>query len=546
MPIEKPTPRGEQPTRLEASEERFRLLVESVVDYAIFILDPNGIVTTWNPGAERLKGYRAEEILGQHFSVFYTPEDRERGHPAEVLERAASLGHHVEEGWRVRKDGTRFWASLAVTALRNPDGSLNGFAKVTRDLTERKLAEEELRRAHDDLDRRVAERTAELARRTEELHRRDREKDEFVAMLAHELRNPLAPILNASQVLLARGAEDPVIRRQQQIIDRQARHMGRLLDDLLDVSRITRGKIELRRQIMDLGAAVSEAVESARSLIERRAHRLEVAVPETPVPVSADPTRLHQVIGNLLNNAAKFTDPGGRISVTVRRDGETGIVSVEDTGIGIDPETLPHIFELFAQGDRSLERAELGLGIGLTMVRRLVELHGGTVQAFSEGIGKGSRFEVRWPLGSHHHSESAGPRQPVNERGAAARVLIIDDNQDAADTLADLVGLWGYEACVAYNGPSALDVARDHRPDFVILDIGMPAMDGFEVARRLRALPGFGGVVLTALTGYGQNNDRSRATDAGFDHHLTKPVDPEELRKLLRQCSRAPVPASSP
>jgi two-component system CheB/CheR fusion protein len=319
------------------------------------------------------------------------------------------------------------------------------------------------------------------------------------------------------------------------VIDRQARQMARLLDDLLDVSRITRGKIQLQPQRLDLSSVLDHAVESCRGFMEQREHTLSVSRPDHPVFLVADATRLHQIIANLLSNAARYTEPGGRVTLSLTQEEGTAVLRVSDTGIGIDPDFLPHVFDLFVQGKGSLARADSGLGVGLTMVKSLVELHRGTVVVQSAGLGRGSTFEVRLPMADSSTGEESGPvPSPVAGRAATQRrVLVVDDNRDAAETLTELVALWGYEVRAAQDGLLAISLAREYRPEVILLDISMPGMDGYETAHRLRQHPRLRSTTLIALTGYGQAQDRRRAREAGFDHHLTKPVDPEALRELL-------------
>jgi len=953
----------ERTAELRSSQERFRLLVEGTQDYAIFLLDPTGHVASWNPGAERIKGYAAEEIIGQHFSRFYPQDAIDRGWPAHELSVAATEGRFEDEGWRVRKDGTQFWANVVITTLRDEAGNLQGFAKITRDLTEKKRAEEALRQANAELERRVEERTAALhneremlrvtlasigdavittdtqgrvtflnpvaesltawgqqqaqgqpleavfpilheqtrspvenpvakviregvivglgnhtvllardgterpiddsaapirgekgetvgvvlifrdvteqrqaqlalrqseARKTaivdtaldciitidregkvvefnpaaertfryrradvlgrdiaevivpptlrerhsrglahylatgegpildkrieltalradgrefpvelaitrisaegpllftaylrditerkrgeqaarfladaskslaalvdygstmqkvarlavpsfadwcavellepdgslrrvavahadpskvelahevsrrnppdpaapqgvryilrtgkpeliseitdallvetvkdEELlrmvrelglkswlavplqirgktvgavtfvaaesgrrfdatdlavaedlaHRAgiamenarlygevreaDRRKDEFLAMLAHELRNPLAPIRNALHIMKQAGADAAVLARVREMMERQVQHMTRMVDDLLDVSRITRGKIELRKEIVGLASVVKRTVEATRPLIEDRQQTLTMDLPPDLVRLEADPTRLEQVLANLLNNAAKYTDHGGRIGLSARQEGGELVLRVRDTGVGIAPDMLARIFEPFVQADRVLHKSQGGLGIGLTMVRRLVEMHGGSVTAHSEGPGKGSEFVVRLPALSSNSSipgATAGAGGEPVRAASQRRILVVDDNVDAAESLALLLRLEGHNVRVAHDGPAALAAVESEPPDLVFLDIGMPVMNGYDVARRLRQRPGLESLVLVAMTGWGQEEDRRRSQEAGFDHHLIKPVEPGALYKLL-------------
>ncbi|HSA55695.1 MAG TPA: PAS domain S-box protein, partial [Gemmatimonadaceae bacterium] len=464
---------------LRQSEERFRLLVEGVADHALFLLDPDGRVASWNVGAERIKGYSADEILGAHFSRFYLPEDQDR--PAQDLARALAEGSIDDEGWRRRKDGSRFWAGTTLAALRDREGHLTGFAKITRDLTER--------------------------RRMESLEAAGRRVSEFLAMLSHELRNPLAPIQNALHAMRLRDIEDPAVRWSRDVIGRQVSHLSRLVDDLLDISRLTSGKIQITREPIELAVVVDRAVEASGPVIEARQHRLTLTQSDERLIVQGDVVRLTQVVSNLLLNAAKFTPERGTISLSLARDGREAVLSVRDTGMGIRASDLPMIFDTFAQVSQSPDRALGGLGIGLTLVRRLVRMHGGTVVARSAGVGRGSEFEVRLPLLRGAQESAAGapvPEAPPDLLHPPRRVLVVDDNRDSADTTAMLLTMWGHEVQTAHDGPAALDVARTFRPQLVLLDIGLPGLTGYEVAEQLRASADGRSMVLAAMTGYGQ------------------------------------------
>jgi PAS domain S-box-containing protein len=503
---------------LRESEERFRLLVEGVQDCAIFLLDPDGRVASWNRGAERIKGYAAGEIIGTHFSVFYTAEGVAAGHPQRELAEALAKQSCEEEGWRVRRDGSRFWANVIISVLRDDTGSLRGFVKVTRDVTERKRLEQELRE------------------RLEDLAEADRQKNEFLAMLAHELRNPLAPMRNALRLMKMPGANGALVNQARDMMERQMHQLVRLVDDLLDVSRIIRGKIELRTEPVDLAVAVSRAVETIQPVVESQGHQLTVSLPEQAVWVEGDLIRLSQVIANLLTNAAKYTDKAGRISVELEREGEEVLVRVRDTGVGIPPELQPRVFDLFVQGDRSLARSQGGLGIGLTLVKRLVEMHGGSVTVASAGAGQGSEFTVRLvALPERQVARGLGtPRvRPHVTDALRKRVLVVDDNVDAAESIGMILRLAGYDVRCVYDGPSVLQTAKVYRPDVVVLDIGLPGMSGYDVARELREQPEFRRTPLVAVTGYGQEEDRRLSQEAGFDYHLTKPVDPEALQAFV-------------
>ncbi len=422
--------------------------------------------------------------------------------------------------------------------------------RTVRYALERKRYEQSLLRLKAELEQRVQERTAELERanaelresreqlrlRAEQLAVADRRKDEFLATLAHELRNPLAPLRNALHLLRLAGNNETVLAQVRDMMDRQLHHLVRLVDDLLDVSRITRGKIELRRQRLDLADVVRGAVETSRPLIEAGRHDLSVRLPSERVEVDGDLTRLTQVLANLLNNSSKYTPEAGRIELSARREAGDAVVRVRDTGIGIPAEMLPHIFDLFAQVDRHIDRAQGGLGIGLTLVRSLVEMHGGTVQAHSDGPGQGSEFVVRLPLAPRDAPPPAA-ETPAGRHGAGAaprrRVLVVDDNEDSARTLGMLLQFMGHEVRVVHDGAAALEVAPQFAPEIVLCDIGLPGMDGYQLARRLRELPALSGAVLVAQTGWGQEEDRRRSQEAGFSHHLVKPIDPDALNELL-------------
>jgi len=900
----------------ESQAELFRLLIETATDYAIFLLDPQGHVASWNPGAQRIKGYRADEIIGRHFSEFYPQEAIDRGWPEHELKVASAEGRFEDEGWRIRKDGSRFWANVVITALKDQEGNLRGFSKITRDLTQRKEAEENARRLVEETTaRRVAEadarviqeqrerlrvtlesigdavittdaecrveylnpvaqrllgwQNAEVARRDltevfriinektrqpvanpavralaegiiiglanhtvlisrdgtersiddsaapirdadgrivgavlvfrdiserrrnenllreqqewlrvtlasigdaviatdrdshvtflnpvaqrltgwtqadaqgkklevvfsisnektgqsvanpvarvlrdgtivglanhtileardgtrrpiddsaapirdaegnllgvvltfrdvtesrqaetalrqserelaeffenatlalhwvgpdgiilranqaeldllgyrpdeyvgrpitdfhadqdvicdiltrlragerladyparlkckdgsikdvlidssvlwrngkfihtrcftrdvtrqkqaeQELRDNDRRKDEFLATLAHELRNPLAPIRNSLQILRMPRIDAEVAEQSRDVLDRQVQHLVRLVDDLLDVSRVMRGKIELRREHVELSTVIARAVETAKPLIELQRHDLEIIVSPESLPLDADPVRLAQVVGNLLTNAAKYTEANGRIWVTASREGDLAILSVRDNGIGIAPDMLPHVFDLFVQADHTSTKSQGGLGIGLTLVKNLVEMHGGSVTAHSRGLGEGSEFIVQLPLvsqdGQKVNNSTIHEMNPA-PTSSGLRLLVVDDNRDAASTLAMLLRLKGHQVEVANDGPTALAMAEELRPDVIFLDIGMPRMDGYEVARRIRQQPELNNVVLAALTGWGQQEDRRRTAAAGFNHHLVKPPELKIVDALL-------------
>ena len=427
------------------------------------------------------------------------------------------------------------WLQNAITAplLEVTSVSREVMAKRDYSLRVRKTTEDEIGELVDAYNAMLAE----VGRRSEALREADRRKDEFLATLAHELRNPLAPIRNALEILKLAGDDPAKSLKAREMMQRQVSQMVRLVDDLLDVSRITTGKLAVRKTAFDLHAAIRDAVETARPFIESRKHALEIDLPRGATVIEGDRTRLSQVFSNLLNNAAKYTEPGGRIQLTLRQDGRDAVVTVRDNGIGMAPGSMDAIFDMFVQVDRTLERSQAGLGVGLTLARRLVELHGGTVEATSAGPGEGSEFTVRLPL-SHARLEESTPRADGGPETRMRRILLADDNADFANSMGQLLTSQGHEVRIAYDGAEALATARDFRPDIAFVDIGMPKVHGYEVARRLRSEAATSGCVLIAVTGWGQENDRKRAAEAGFDRHLVKPVDPAEIEAILESYQR--------
>ena len=416
----------------------------------------------------------------------------------------------------VRRDGTVAYVQNDVEPLFDTHGQVYGCVSVCVDLTERKRAELALLDA-------------------------DRRKDEFIATLSHELRNPLAPLRSALEVMrLARNRPD-VVEKARQTMERQLMQLVRLTDDLLDVARITQNKVEMRFERADLRAVLQSVAEAARPAIEAQAHTLRLDLPDRPLHVRADATRLAQVFTNLLNNAAKYTARGGRIGIAARPSGTRALVTVEDTGVGIPQEMLPHIFDMFTQFPGHRDRSHGGLGIGLTLARRLVELHGGTIEAASPGPGLGSVFTVSLPSAVEAVAEERSPVSRQRQQRRACRILVADDNADALEMLQIMLSLHGHEVTVAADGAAAVAMATSLKPQIAFLDIGMPRMDGYEAARQIRKALG-GSVVLVALTGWGQDQDKLRSREAGFDHHLTKPPEPEALESLISECGRSPAP----
>jgi len=483
-------------------------VVESTED-AVISKALDGRILTWNAGAQAMFGYTPEEIVGHHIDLM-VPEHL-RPLEREFLDRVARAERVMPvETLRVAKDGEVLDVSLTISPIRDPSGRIIGASSIARDIRGRKALEESLRES-------------------------DRRKDEFLAVLAHELRNPLAPIRNGVAALRLALPDNETLRSTGDIIERQVRQMTRLLDDLLDVSRITHNKLDLRKEQLTLRSVLDAAQETCRPVVEAASQAISITMPAAPIHLQADPVRLAQVFSNLISNASKYSHPGATIRITAEVRAAEVIVCVADDGIGIQPEALPSIFEMFAQATQARTRSQGGIGIGLSLVRGLVELHGGRVSARSEGIGRGSTFEVRLPLGvgfaAHHTSGGDGhAERPVNRR-----VLIADDNRDGAESLAMVMTVFGCEVKTAYDGASAVRTAESFKPEVIFLDLGMPGMDGFEAARRIRSLPGGSSIVLIALTGWGQERDRQRTAEAGFDAHLVKPVDPLSMRSFLDQ-----------
>ena len=451
-------------------EDRFDLLIADVREYAIFVVAPDGTIVSWNPGAERLLGYQSTDIVGQHFSLFFSKEDIVSGQPELELWASRIDGQSDSVCWHVRKDGTRFWCASTITPLFDENKRLSTFARVMHDLTN------------------TAAQAAQK-KRSDDLVEANRSREEFMALLSHELRNPLSPILNALGILQGIKTIDPIVQQAASVIERQVGHMVRLVDDLLDVSRIGKEKLGLFKEPVELRVIVNRAVESARPVIEARKHEFSVALPMKPIWIDADAGRMEQVFVNLLHNAANYTNPPGLIRVVVNQEADEVVIRVQDNGIGIAPETLPHIFEMFSQIDGiNKPRSHAGLGIGLALVGAVVEMHGGSVQARSAGLGEGSDFTVRLPaLANAPPRVSKAVCTKPKEKGRPLRILIVEDNIDSGDTLSTLFQLEGHDVLLARSGLSALETGPAFRPEVVLCDIGLPGIDGYEVARRLRA-----------------------------------------------------------
>lgn len=642
-----PAPYMASTLSLHEVAELHRLMTEEIKEVSVFFTDPHGIITVWNRAAEDMKGYTAQDAIGQHLSLLYTDEDKARGWPAHNLEAAKKQGFFREEGWRKRKDGTLFWARVNLTALFDDSGTLVGYSKITLDLTHHKMLErctaerdqiqQVLRAAHagtwtwhpetdqvatsadllallgygdemsemtlqqwlalihpdhqayvaeefekarakrhgtpiamevqfrkqdgnfhwfsvradwyrakqdepftlngvnvDISDTKVNE--AGLCRAIDQLTEADARKDEFLAMLAHELRNPLAPIRAAAELLNLVQTDAARVQRTSQIIGRQVDHMTGLINDLLDVSRVTKGLITLVKEPLNAAHVVTEAVEQVSPLLETRHQHLELRLPPASANVMGDNKRLVQILANLLHNAAKYTQEDGHIAITTDFYNNMIRINVVDDGIGMEPDLIAHAFDLFRQAKATPDRSSGGLGLGLSIVKKLVELHGGTVTCTSPGLGQGSTFTLSLPLWSPESRPSILAREGGAFSSSARdmlRIMVVDDNQDAADMLGMLLESLEYQVIVEYGALKALERSRIDHPDVYILDIGLPEMDGVELARRLKSDPETARAVLIAVTGYGQTYDRDHALAAGFNFYFVKPVETSKLVTLL-------------
>jgi PAS domain S-box-containing protein len=513
---------------LGQSEHRLRFIMDSAPQ-KIFTAKPNGAIDYFNPQWTEFTGLSFEQIKGWGWKQFIHPDDVEEN--VRLWQHAIDTGEPFQFEQRFRRaDGEYRWHLSRAQVMRDAEGNVVMWVGSNTDIHEQRQTANQLRQYAADLSE------------------SDRRKNEFLAMLAHELRNPLAPIRNALQIMTLMSGDEKAVRSASQMMERQVGQMVRLVDDLLDVSRISRGKIELRKGRIELASAVNHAIEAARSQFKSMDHELTITLPPKPIFLNADPTRLAQVVGNLLNNACKFTNKGGRIWLTVEREGEQAVIRVRDSGIGIAADQLPRVFDMFMQADTSLERLVSGLGIGLTLVQDLVEMHEGTVEVHSAGVGQGSEFVVRLPLwkdeggrmgakdeGGRMKDES-GQESPASSfipHPSSLKVLVVDDNRDSAMSLAMLLELTGNETHTAYDGLEAVEAAATLRPDVVLLDIGLPKLNGYEAARKIREQPWGKSMVLVALTGWGQEEDRRRSEEVGFNAHMVKPVELAALQKLL-------------
>ncbi|WP_080057594.1 hybrid sensor histidine kinase/response regulator [Spirosoma aerolatum] len=498
---------------LRQSEERQRLILESARDYAIFTLDLERRVSSWNVGAEAMFGYAEDEIIGQAGDILFVPEDRDMGVPQAEARTAVQEGRAENERWHMRKNGSRFYGSGVTTPLQEQNGTIIGLVKVMRNLTAQKQAEEALKIA-------------------------DQRKDEFLAMLSHELQNPLAALHNTLLLLELTQGQDTSLSLPKAIrmMNQEIVQLQRMVDDLLDVSRISRGVIPLQWGRVELGTLINQAVEGIQALYESQNRQLLVNLPTEPVYVNGDATWLNQVLVKLLTNGVKYTREGGHVWITlelVAGVAPEALVHIRDDGVGLTSDQLTGIFEVFVQGNTSLDRPQGGLGLGLTVVKQLVEQHGGCVEAQSAGLGQGSEFIVRLPALSDQSSTLKHSTDKSEAVMHSFRLLVVDDNRDLADTTAMLIRRQGYETHTRYGGEEAIQAAEQLRPDVLLLDIGMPGLDGYAVCQQIRQQPWGKAIFIVALTGYGQQQDKQRSQQVGFNEHLVKPVDFKVLMNLL-------------
>lgn len=526
--------------RLYESRE---LIIQSIKDFAIFTLDVEGRVTTWNTGAEKIFGYEQHQIIGEEGAVLFTPEDRAREVPLREMERARVTGRSDDERWHLRRDGTRFFADGAMTPIMDEYGTLHGFTKICSDVTARKKAEEEraaLAAENARLLETERQALAEALKARQAAQEANRMKDEFLAIVSHELRTPLNAIVGWAALLQETAGDQPSLAEGIEAIQRNSEAQARLIEDILDLARISSGKVQLRMKPADLCEVAATAAATVRQDAERRGIQLDVDC-GNDAPVMVDADRMQQVFWNLLSNAIKFTRKGGRVNLAVRKEEGFTVVTVADNGQGIDPDLLPHIFDRFTQAEGKGQRRQAGLGLGLAIVRQLVELHGGRVQAASEGRNKGSTFTVRLPLAEAGSAKPA-PREPARSSAPAGelagkRILILDDDADARRVIETTLARCGAEVTLAGSVPAALEVLEADRGfDAVISDIGMPDEDGYVFARRMRAREyeaGLPRLPMAALTAFTREQDREKALAAGFDGFVSKPIRPSELVEIV-------------
>ncbi|MEH1807133.1 ATP-binding response regulator [Nostoc sp.] len=531
---------------LRQSEERYRLLIEGVTNYAIFMLDPNGKFTSWNIGSERILGYQEAEIIGQPFERIFSPEAIERGQPQQVLTKAVTEGFSKENRWHLRKDGTFFWAHCVITPLRDEDGNLRGFSKIMQDITERKQVEEEKEQLL--LREQAARAVSEAAQSAAEAA--NRSKDEFLAIVSHELRTPMTAIIGWAGMLQTGALDEAKVTLALEIIERNANLQMQLIEDLLDISRIVRGELSLSIDLVDLVEVITDAIEVVQSLADAKSIQIETILDTSIEKISGDSDRLQQVVLNLLTNAIKFTPNEGRIKVQLSKEVGSGEefsqpsilnyvqIQVRDTGKGISADFLPHVFERFCQADSSHTRSDKGLGLGLAIARHVVELHGGTIQAQSQGIGQGATFTVKLPISeestgeSLSSSSSSSPLSPSSPNPLTnLRVLVVDDEADVRQWITVVLEECGAKVSTFSSTEQGLKALEELHPDVLISDIGMPGEDGYALMRKIREIEAERGgrIPAVALTGYARVEDYKEALAAGFQLHVAKPVRAAEL-----------------
>jgi PAS domain S-box-containing protein len=542
-----------QPVGPISGAEIYQRLVKEVRDYAIFMLDQQGFIRTWNVGAERLKGYTPEEIVGRHFSCFYPEADIRNKKPDKELEIALAEGRLEDEGWRIKKDGSRFWANVIITAIFDENHKHIGFGKVTRDLTERRMAEEALRAERADLEKRVEERTAALAkanldlanankamaRANGELERASRMKDQFLAVLSHELRTPLTSIYGWLSMLRAGKVEQPDMMKALQVIERNVRAQTQLVDDLLNVSRVVTGNLKIAPQWIDPVSVVNAAVDSILPAAMAKNINISVEAADSE-RIYADPDRLQQVVWNLLTNAVKFTGKGGEVKVEVARVASKIQISVSDTGQGIAPEFLPYVFDRFSQADASTTRKTGGLGLGLSIVRHIVELHGGAVIAHSEGLGRGTTIIIQIPIPAIRRREDSEPPEAHATSLEGLKVMIVEDEDDTREMLEQALQSYGASVLVAASAAEALQQIAGKEPDVLISDIGLPNMDGYELLLKIRSeMPEkLRNIPAVALTAFATAEHKEKSKLAGYQAHISKPVAVPDLISVLARVAK--------
>ncbi len=530
--------KGEREEGLEEkSEEFFRLMVESVSDYSIIAINPEGRILTWNRGAEAVFGYSREEIVGENFAILFTPEDRLEGAPERELEAARNEGRAVDNRWRLRKDGVRLWVSGSVNSLKDKAGNFIGYVKVARDATDRKRAEEAVKESEEK--REEALERERVAR--SESEDAGRSKDEFIALVSHELRSPLNAILGWTRILRQGRPDEELYQRATEIIERSARMQSQLIEDLMDTARIVRGKLKLEVRPVDLVTVIEKAMDVVRPAAEAKGIAIDATLSREAGQITGDPDRLQQVVWNLLSNAVKFTGEGGRIEITLGREDPYVQIIVRDTGCGISREFMPYLFERYHQAGASGSRRKGGLGLGLSLVRQLIEMHGGSVYAESEGEAKGATFTIKLPVRAVHTAEPEQPSPAPNQTKSLEGVwaVVVDDEDNARELIASVLESSGARVTPLASAEETINLLTDTslpRPDILVADLAMPGEDGFSLIRRLREWEKTHDGVLPAiaLTAFGRVEDRTRALYAGFQMHITKPVEPVELVVVVR------------